>query len=505
MKKSLLSLLLLLLPTALWAGIPAAQVMTLYRFNGDPGMPYYRIADFRKGGPGTAAGTLAQGSSLIPCLVIRDGAPLTDRSGTPFVGFEIVVDARKAGPESTERFKRLVAERQALTVTNHHCGASVEYVIDSRNLYALNKAPSFDPPASGAATGTDRSTGSARDEVVRAFHQSAECAGANRALTGRRAALERAWDRFIDEQQGRWPRDTLLQGKHLDYVMRTAIYEGHLERGCNAYGACERNLIALSIRNRGRDTCTSALGCTHGGDFQGVSSKVSQYNIWDEYLTQVSGLTSCFLRPDLAGRDPYAKLQRLYQQSHEDVERILYGSDEDLRELFPDESLGALKSIRHYYHAPAMGKCFPDHPRMEYISGAVARKGGDFALIVNRRIQVDEPSAGGYLFRDFLVKDEADRDLVEVVDRFPEFVIDARKVDLKRPSNCPPYGIPSGCRFDQVGRYRKTPSWINAGTPLEIRCRVRERGEQCQREPRLTTTSVGGVCDKEMRPVGGVR
>ncbi len=502
MKRSLLALPLLL-PTALWAGIPAAPVMTLYKFNGDLAMPYYRVADFRKGGPGAAAGTLAQGSSVIPCLVIRDGTPLTDANGTPYLGFEILVDSRKAGPEATERFKRAVAERQSQTVTNHHCGPSVEYVIDSRNLYPMNKAPSFDPPAAGG--GKAPAAQGARDEVVRAFHQSAECAGANRSLTGRRAALEHAWDRFIGEQQGRWPRDTLLQGKHLDYVMRTAIYEGHLDRGCNAYGACERNLIALSIRNRGRETCSSALGCGHSGDFQGVASKVSQYNIWDEYLTQVSGLTACFLRPDLAGREPYEKLQRLYQQSVGDVERILFGDDGDLQDIFPGESLGALKSIRHYYHAPAMGKCFPDHPRMEYISGAVARKGSDYALIVNRRIQVDEPSGGGYLFRDFVVKDEADRDVVELVDRFPGFVIDARKVDFKRPSNCPPYGIPSGCRFEQIGRYRKTPSWINAGTPLEISCRVRERGEQCQREPRPTTTSVGGVCDKEMRPVGGVR
>lgn len=502
MKRSLLALPLLL-PTTLSAAIPVAPVMTLYKFNGDLTMPYYAVADFRRNGPGAVAGSLAQGSSVIPCLVIRDGAPLTDASGTPFVGFEILVDSRRAGPEATARFKGAVAERQGLSVTNHHCDPSLEYVIDSRNLYAMNKAPSFDPPAGDSGKAAAAET--PRDEVVRAFHRSAECAGANHALTGRRAALARAWDRFIDEQQGRWPRETLLQGKHLDYVMRTAIYEGHLDRGCNAYGACERNLIALSIRNRGRETCSSALGCSHSGDFQGVSSKVSQYNIWDEYLTQVSGLTSCFLRPDLAGRDPYDKVQRLYQQSVEDVERILFGGDGDLQEIFPDESLGALKSIRHYYHAPAMGKCFPDYPRMEYISGAVARNGGDYALIVNRRIQVDEPAQGGYLFSDFVVKEEADRDLVELRDRFPGFVIDARKVDFKRPSNCPPYGIPSGCRFDEIGRYRKTPSWINAGTPLEISCRVRERGEQCQREPRLTTARVGGVCDKEMRPVGGVR
>jgi hypothetical protein len=478
--------------------------MTLYRFNGDPELPFYRVDEFQARGPASPAGTLAQGTSVIPCLVIRDGAPLTDSSGTPYVGFDVVVDARTATPDSTERFKRAVAERESLTLANHHCGAGVRHVIDPRNLYPLNKAPFFDPAGSGGGK-TQAAASGPRDEVVRAFHNSAQCADANRALMGRRAALDRAWNHFVAENRGRWPQETLLEGKHLDYVMRTAIYEGHLDRGCNAYGACERDIIALSIRNRGRETCSASLGCSAPGDFQGVSSKVSQYNIWDEYLTQISGLTACFLRRDLADRDYYQKIQGLYDQSHGDVERILFGSDQDLAEIFPNESLSALKSLRHYYHAPAMGKCFPGHDRVDYISAAAARKDGDFALIANRRIQAGDKVSGGYLFSDFVVKDEADRDLTQVVDRFPGFVIDARKVTLKSPSNCPPYGIPSGCRFDQIGRYRKTPSWLNAGTPLEISCRVRERGEQCQREARLTTTSVGGVCDKEMRPVGGVR
>ena len=35
-----------------------------------------------------------------------------------------------------------------------------------------------------------------------------------------------------------------------------------------------------------------------------------------------------------------------------------------------------------------MGKCFPRHDRVEYMSGAVAENGGDFALIADTRIQV---------------------------------------------------------------------------------------------------------------------
>ncbi len=82
--------------------------------------------------------------------------------------------------------------------------------------------------------------------------------------------------------------------------------------------------------------------------------------------------------------------------------------------------------------------------------------------------------------------------------------MDARKVSLKAPASCPPYGIPSGCRFDSVGRYRKTPSWLKAGKPVEVGCRVKDRGESCRGGGTLTETQVGGTCDLEMRPVAGV-
>ncbi len=56
--------------------------------------------------------------------------------------------------------------------------------------------------------------------------------------------------------------------------MRTALYEGHIGRGCTAYGACERNIVALSIRNRALRPVPSRQGCRFPGDFQGVSSTV---------------------------------------------------------------------------------------------------------------------------------------------------------------------------------------------------------------------------------------
>ena len=284
--------------------------------------------------------------------------------------------------------------------------------------------------------------------------------------------------------------------------MRTAIYEGHLDRGCNAYGACERNIIALSIRNRGRSgSCAKHQGCRFPGDYQGVSSKVSQYNIWDEYLTQISGLTSCYLRADLAGR----KIAAMYEQNVGDVQRILFGNDHDLKDIFRKASLGDIKEMRHYYHAPAMGKCFPKHDRVEYISGAVAQKGREFALIAGSRIHADRKTNGGYLFRDFVFTANEKRDDIKLVDNYPGFVIDGRKVLLNRPSRCSPYGVPRGCKFKSIGRYRRTPPWLKAGKPLTLTCRLQDRGKNCQAKSTPRMTQVGGVCDVEMQPVARVK
>jgi hypothetical protein len=494
--RRLLFSILVLFAAQVSAGIPATPVMTLYKFNGALKVPYYGIDSFQKRGASSPAGSLAQGTSLIPCLVIRNGKPLTDSKGTPYVGFEIVVDSTKAKPASTEQFKRAFKKRESMTVPNHHCGKGVRHVINVREMYALNKAPFFDPPGSGRVGG--KGGKGELDQIVRTFHNSSHCASANRRLIGRRKALANAWDRFISDNGGKWPKETIARAKHLDYTMRTAIYEGHLDRGCNAYGACERNIIALSIRNRGRSgSCAKHQGCRFPGDYQGVASKVSQYNIWDEYLTQISGLTSCYLRSDLAD----GKIARMYEQNVGDVQRILFGSDRDLTDIFGKASLGDITQMRHYYHAPAMGKCFPKHKRVEYMSGAVAREGNDFALIANTRIQVGKKGGNGYRFKEFLFEEAPEKDIIDIVDNYPGFEVDARKVSLKGPARCPPYGIPRGCNHGSVGRYRRTPPWLKAGKALGLQCQIRDLGEGCRGGGKLKKVTVGGSCDTQMRPV----
>jgi len=494
-----------------WASIPATPVMTLYRFNGDTDIPYFRVDSFGKNGPGKPAGRLAQGTSVIPCVMVKSNKPLTNSSGVPYVGFEVVVDARKAGPTDTIRFQRMTEARQAMRVASHQCRPGMRYVLDVRKLYSMSKPPQFDPAPTASHRVRPRVVQGELDQIVRSFHNSKGCAAVNTQLMGRRDRLDQAWNRFIREHAARWSKAQLKRAKHLDYVMRTALFEGHLGRGCSGYGACERNIIALSIRNRGLEGCVTRLGCREPGDFQGVCSKVSQYNIWDEYLTQISGLTSCFLRDDLAvGKDTngkeYQKLEAMYRQSLTDVERILFGDDRELQSLFPGNTLADLKSLRHYYHAPAMGKCFPQLKRIEYMSGAVARRGKAYALIANTRIQVGKKQGDDYFFSALEVRDADKGDQLRLVNDYPGFLVDGRRVSLAGVSSrCRPYGIPRGCSTKATSRYRKTPSWVNAGKPLEIRCRISDRGEQCNRAGKERLVRVGGVCDTEMRPFGGIR
>ncbi len=493
---------------AAFAAIPATPVMTLYQFNGDLDVPYYDTQRFQSGGA-TPAGTLAQGTTLIPCLVLQGGRPLTDASGTPYVGFEVVNDPRTATTAATARVREAIAQRKSLTASNHHCEAGQPFVINVRMLYAMEKVPFFDPPRSSAASTPAEPSGAEPaqgrpDAIVRAFHNSTQCAQANHNLTSRRGSLLSAWRDFEQANPGNWAQDDLTRARHLDLTMRTALFEGHLDRGCSAYGACERNIIALTIRNRALERCFDREGCTAKGDFAGVASKVSQYNIWDEYLTQISGLTACFLRDDLATLPYYAKLRAMYTQNASDVQRILFGTDEDLQALFPGTPLPELDRTAHYYHAPAMGKCFPGHPRVEYMSGAVARKGDDFALIANTRIQVDDKVDGDYRFRSVVLREEDERDTIEYRDDFPGFLVDGRKVSLETTTGCSPYGIPAGCPADAVGRYRKTPFWLDAGRPLGLTCSIAQRGESCDGPVASVTVQVGGTCDTQMRPVSGV-
>jgi hypothetical protein len=500
--QALVFAVLVLLFQPVFAEVPAAPAMTLYEFAGDANIPYYNADLFARSGKKKVAGKLAQGSWVVPCLVIHHGKPLTDSDGTPYVGFEILFDSNKANAASAKRQLDKIASRDDLVVQNHHCDTNVKYVLNAKRLVNRTKQPFFAPKGHGGAS---TSAENDYDEIVREFHNSSQCEKANRLLTGRRDALSDAWEKFIHKNRRKWPQESLDKAKHLDYVMRTAIYEGHIGRGCSAYGACERNIIALSIRNRAIGQCNAARGCNYEGDFKGVSSAVSQYNIWDDYLTQTSGLTSCFLRTDLADTPPYTKLQAMYAQSVADISSILFEPEDKLQTVFIDADSTTLTSLRHYYHPPAMGACFPNHEAVEFITAAAAGRNGDYILLVNQRIKVDEEQDDGYRFRDFRYSLADGADKVAVTDTYNGFVIDGRKVSLKKSTRCTPYGVSDKCRFNKVERYRKTPFWLNSGKLVEFKCRIHDQGESCSGEAQLENVDIGGSCDIEMMPVVGVK
>lgn len=502
----LLSLLVGCRAPLAWAEVPATGVMTVYRFNGPSELPYYAVEDLMRGRAPTPAGHVPQGSALVPCLVVHGGEPLTDPSGTPYVGFEVVMDPRTATREATSAFRTAVDARRGLRVPHHHCPPGTRFVMDVRDLHRLERPPLFDPPSRPQAAGTLPPATGPLDAIVRAFHASPQCASVNERLLGRLARLRSAWDRFAVEHAARWPAEQIARARQLDLAMRTALFEGHLDRGCSAYGGCERLVIALSIRNRARH-CRRGQGCRRPGDVEGVATAVSQYNIWDEYLTQVSAITSCFLRPDLdaAPDSVVARLRPMYAQSVDAVARILFADDDTVGGLFPGVPLPTLCTLRHYYHPPAMGACFPDHPAIEFISGAVARRGDDFVLLANERVHVDAAVAGGYRFRTVRVRPDAERDLVEIEDRYPGFVLDGRKVTGVRPTGCRPHGLPSTCPSPPpAGRHRRVPPWLSAGTPLALSCRIADRGASCTGDPVMRGVVVGGACDREMQPVANV-
>ena len=84
-------------------------------------------------------------------------------------------------------------------------------MIDVRNLYAMEKRPFFDPP--GAGDGPSAAAAGGPDGIVRAFHNSAQCAQANGRLIGSGARRSRRPGTGSSrENPGRWPAGDTGQG-----------------------------------------------------------------------------------------------------------------------------------------------------------------------------------------------------------------------------------------------------------------------------------------------------
>ena len=368
------------------AEIPATPVMSLYQFNGAREVPYYAVDDFRAQWPGRPAGTLAQGTSLIPCLVIRDGEPLTDAKGTPYVGFELVVDARKATGQRTRMpssapspgargswYAIITAARRCSTSST--CASSMPW----RRRHSSTR------PEAG---GRQEAGKGGLDAIVRAFHNSSQCADANRSLLGRRGGPGVGLGGFSSDQsrrlvRGDWPGPRGSTTRCAPPCSRVTWSAAATPMG----PASATSLPCPSAIAPGR-AAPARQGCRRNGDFQGVSSNVSQYNIWDEYLTGISGLTSCYparrpgrrallrqapghVRPEPAGRGGHPVRQR--------------------RGPARGSSPGRRSRTSRICATTTMPRpwasAFPTTTGSSSSPGPWPRKGGDFALIANTRIQ----------------------------------------------------------------------------------------------------------------------
>lgn len=231
------------------------------------------------------------------------------------------------------------------------------------------------------------------------------------------SALNAEWSDFIKKKlaesknsKRRINLDTQLAvARNLDLVSRTILYEADilgLREGVvqsrtpmdnkTAYekctsidacpiSACERDIMTLTIRNRGlaKRECASPEtrkkleklnpnACKYFGDFAYRATNPKQYNIWDPRWTS-KYITSCFLKNGLEDgglsnlpEDEKWTLMRSIRQFKLTLEtsaRLLYGAENSLhnyfrydRDIDPTDS-AVIKNMKHYIHPLGMPLC----------------------------------------------------------------------------------------------------------------------------------------------------
>lgn len=231
-----------------------------------------------------------------------------------------------------------------------------------------------------------------------------------------RAALLQKWKKFVDSKQGARAKQIALNAQHVDMVARTIMGEAQNEDHLFDPGelqtlkknvfhpkavSCQRDIIALSIRNRALTKKFKSYGHQYFGDFTGAASTGHQYNAWFANLVPHSNyrITSCFYSDKKGYLDARKKSDSAYGNSiarYESVIRRLpiilgmVGKEEQaaatdssyLTKVFQaephknipaEENAQALSNYRHYYHPNNGGlkKGSADRATREYKVGVV--------------------------------------------------------------------------------------------------------------------------------------
>jgi len=184
--------------------------------------------------------------------------------------------------------------------------------------------------------------------------------------------LQQGWSRFGAENATRWSSEALgRRGSSTSRCGRPSSRDTSTADAMRTVLASATSSRCPSVIGRA-NRAASGQGCVSSATSKAWRRMFRSYNIWDEYLTQVT-------RPDLLLPAPRHRRQRRQARRHPCAPRspmssaILFGDDRDLEAVFPRSSLGNLKALRHYYHPPAMGKCFPDYPQVEFMAGRGGR------------------------------------------------------------------------------------------------------------------------------------
>ncbi|MCO5143434.1 MAG: hypothetical protein M9962_10135 [Oligoflexia bacterium] len=228
------------------------------------------------------------------------------------------------------------------------------------------------------------------DQALRQFH-STMC-----TVEGvSKDALLKKWQKFIESKESADAKQIAKNAQHVDIVARTIMGEAQTES--HLYDpnsiqilknkifhpmavSCQRDIIALSIRNRAMTNQFSAYGHRYLGDFTGAASTGSQYNAWFDNLVPHASyrITSCFYSANekyLKSRFSRDKSYKTYQQRYQSLIKrlpLIFGiekqenkaASEDnryLNKLFlanrgskqnnsADINANIVASFRHYYH-----------------------------------------------------------------------------------------------------------------------------------------------------------
>lgn len=520
-------------------------------------------------------GAISPHGALVPCTVVKDGAPLFGPKGEILVGFtEQVFEEPQASSPGHELTKIVQAfqdvansRRQRLSklesskaryngkrVGTNDCQGTVLGSVPLSALSPNEMRVMYPPPPSTTDALVDiinkiesinkklqncdclyTTDTSDLIKLLVEFHNSVYCLSSELQVGGRKKAFLKAWDIFIDAKLKSNPglKDDLRMAKEIDLAARTALYEGDHNRGCSGKGLCEKDIVLLSIRNRARTKPCSNYGCKFEGDIGGVATRESQYNIWSDFFTDITYMSSCFLRIDRHPSTPserqaqwineeqkqsYHRMVKMFQTTIQRAEEILYADDEKISASFGGVDIKNLTGLRHYYHPPAMQTCYPQFPQRQFVSEAYVRCGQNYHFIRKENIEVTGKGPDGNVLFSILKKDDSGTsdpidDNLKFENVFPGCILDPSRI--KPPteaSRCSLYGLPPSkgkksteCAPLTTQYFRTYPKWIQGAETPEITCKqVPSKGESCNDSVQHVDATWGGSCDRQMMPALGV-